>query len=58
MKLRKIMLLAAVQALGVLPASFPLPLISNILLWVTAALTVVSGVIYLMRSTKIITFTK
>ena len=52
------MLLAAVQALGVLPASFPLPLISNILLWVTAALTVVSGVIYLMRSTKIITFTK
>ena len=53
-----IMLLAAVQALGVLPASFPLPLISNILLWVTAALTVVSGVIYLMRSTKIITFTK
>lgn len=53
-----IMVLAAVQEMGVLPASFPLSLISNILLWVTAALTVVSGVIYLMRSTRIITFTK
>ena len=53
-----IMLLAAVQEMGLLPASFPLALISNILLWITAVLTVVSGVIYLMRSTKIITFTK
>ena len=53
-----IMLLAAVQEMGSLPASFPLALISNILLWITAVLTVVSGVIYLMRSTKIITFTK
>lgn len=53
-----IMVLAAVQELGALPAAFPLTLVSNILLWITAVLTVISGVIYLMRSTKLITFTK
>lgn len=53
-----IMVLAALQEMGVLPVSFPLSLVSNILLWITAALTVISGVIYLMRSTKVVTFTK
>lgn len=53
-----IMVLAAVQEMGVLPGSFPLSFFSNLLLWITAALTVVSGVIYLKRSTRIITFTK
>lgn len=52
------MVLAALQEMGVLPVSFPLSLVSNILLWITAALTVISGVIYLMRSTKVVTFTK
>lgn len=53
-----IMVLAALQEMGVPPASFPLSLVSNILLWITAVLTVISGVIYLMRSTKVVTFTK
>ena len=40
---------------GKMPA---LALISNILLWITAVLTVVSGVIYVIDSKKVIDYTK
>lgn len=40
---------------GKMPA---LALISNILLWITAVLTVVSGVIYVLDSKKVIDYTK
>lgn len=44
----------------VMPESFvlKLPLISNILLWITAVLTVISGVIYIVDSKKVIDYTK
>jgi len=38
--------------------NFGLPVVSNILLWITAVLTVVSGVIYIMQSRKLIDFSK
>lgn len=37
---------------------FNLPVISNILLWITAVLTAVSGVIYIAQSRKLIDFSK
>ncbi len=43
---------------GVLPESFPLPLISNILLGITALLTIISGVTYVVQGTKVIDFSK
>lgn len=41
-----------------LPAQLTLPAISNCLLWITAALTVVSGVIYLKDSKNVIDYAK
>ena len=42
-----VLLLLTLMDLGVLGASFPVGLISNILVWVSAAITVVSGAEYL-----------
>ena len=53
-----IMLLVAVSSLGVLPESFPLNIISQTLLWITAVLAVVSGVIYIKDGVKQIDFSK
>lgn len=47
------------ESLGIFNgASVSLPAVSNILLWITAALAVVSGVIYCVQSRKIIDFSK
>lgn len=43
---------------GVLPQTFPLPLVSNILLGITAVLTVISGVTYVIEGSKVIDFSK
>ncbi|MBR0535696.1 MAG: CDP-diacylglycerol--glycerol-3-phosphate 3-phosphatidyltransferase [Clostridia bacterium] len=53
-----IMLLAHLQEAGALGAEFPLAMISNILLGITAVLCVISGVIYVKQSIKIIDFSK
>ena len=39
-----------------LPRTFPLEIISEILLWILAAVTIISGVVYMYQSTKIINF--
>lgn len=51
-------LLSLQQDFHVLPAGFPLPLISEILLWICAALTLISGVTYVVEGAKIIDFSK
>jgi len=38
--------------------SFPISTVANGLLWITAALCVVSGVIYVKQSIKLIDFSK
>ena len=53
-----IMLLAELDYCGVLGESFPLSIVSNALLCVTAVLCVISGVIYVKQSIKIIDFSK
>ncbi len=53
-----IMLLSELNDIKVLPANFPLSTVSNALLWVTAVLCVISGIIYVKQSAKIINFTK
>ena len=53
-----IMLLAELDYCGVLGESFPLSVVSNALLSVTAVLCVISGVIYVKQSIKIIDFSK
>lgn len=53
-----IMLLGELCVIGLLPESFPLAIISEVLLWITAILTVVSGVIYLLESRKFLNFEK
>lgn len=53
-----IMLFAELESDGVWPASVSLPLVSNILLGITALLAVISGVIYTVNSVKIIDFSK
>ena len=53
-----IMLLAELDSAGVLGDSFPLGTVSNALLSVTAVLCVISGVIYVKQSIKIIDFSK
>lgn len=46
------------QDFHVIPAGFPLPLISEILLWICAALTLISGVTYVVEGARIIDFSK
>ncbi|MGN0526370.1 MAG: CDP-diacylglycerol--glycerol-3-phosphate 3-phosphatidyltransferase [Acutalibacteraceae bacterium] len=53
-----IMLLAELNYCGLLGESFPLSTVSNCMLWVTAVLCVVSGIIYIKEATKIIDITK
>lgn len=53
-----IMLLAELNDCGVLGEGFPLSTVSNALLWITAVLCVVSGVIYVKQSLKLIDFSK
>lgn len=53
-----IMLLSEVNDCGFLPDWFNFPLVSNCMLWVTAVLAVVSGIIYVKNSIKIIDFSK
>ena len=37
---------------GILPQGFPLPLVSNILMWIIAGLTVISGITYVYGARK------
>lgn len=53
-----IMLIKEIEYMGYIPKSFDIPLISNILLGITAVLTVVSGAIYITQSSKLIDFSK
>ena len=53
-----IMLLAELNAVGILGEGFPLSAVSNGLLWVTAVLCVISGIIYVKQSVKLIDFSK
>ncbi len=53
-----IMILAELNDVGVLAENFPLSAVSNGLLWVTAVLCVISGVIYVKQSVKLIDFSK
>ena len=53
-----IMIMAELYDIGVLPESFPLQIVSNALLGITAILCVISGVIYVKQSIKIIDFSK
>lgn len=54
-----IMLLLSLQKdFGVLPASFPMVIISNVLLGITALLTLISGITYVAQGAKIIDFSK
>ena len=43
---------------GVLPASFPLHTLSSVLLWITAIVTAISGVTYIIEGAKVIDFSK
>lgn len=53
-----IMLLAELNDIKALPENFPLSTVSNALLGITAVLCVISGIIYVKQSSKIINFTK
>ncbi len=53
-----IMLLAELDYAGVLGEGFPLSAVANALLTITAVLCVISGVIYVKQSIKIIDFSK
>lgn len=53
-----IMILAELNSWGILGENFPLSAVSNGLLSITAALCVISGVIYVKQSAKIIDFSK
>ena len=53
-----IMILAELDYCGLLGEKFPLSAVSNGLLWVTAILAVISGVIYVKQSIKLLDFSK
>ena len=53
-----IMILAELGYCGLLGENFNLPLVSNILLWITAVFAVISGAIYVKQSIKLIDFSK
>ena len=53
-----IMILAELDYCGILGEGFPLSAVSNGLLWITAVLCVISGVIYVKQSVKLIDFSK
>ena len=43
---------------GLLDGSLPLSVISSVLLWITAVLAVISGIIYIKDGVKVIDFSK
>lgn len=43
---------------GVLPETFPLHAVSSVLLWITAIVTAISGITYIIEGTKVIDFSK
>lgn len=53
-----IMIMAHLKDCGILGENFPLSQVSNGLLWITAILCVISGVIYVKQSIKLIDFSK
>lgn len=53
-----IMLFMALQEAAVIPEAFPLSVISSVLLWITAVLAVISGIIYIKDGIKVIDFSK
>lgn len=53
-----IMIMAELSYIGIIPDSFPLSAVANGMLWITAVLCVISGVIYIKQSIKIIDFSK
>lgn len=53
-----IMLFIALLDSGILPQSFPLGIISSVLLWITAVLAIISGIIYIKDGVKVIDFSK
>lgn len=53
-----IMLFMALQEATVIPDAFPLSVISSVLLWITAVLAVISGIIYIKDGIKVIDFSK
>jgi CDP-diacylglycerol--glycerol-3-phosphate 3-phosphatidyltransferase len=53
-----IMILGELVYIEALPDTFNLPLVSNALLWITAVLAVISGVVYIKQSVKLIDFSK
>lgn len=53
-----IMLFMALMQSGILTTAFPLDIISSVLLWITAVLAVISGIIYIKNGVKLIDFTK
>lgn len=53
-----IMLFMALQEAAVVPDAFPLSVISSVLLWITAVLAVISGIIYIKDGIKVIDFSK
>lgn len=53
-----VMVLAHLNDCGILGEKFPLSAVSNGLLWITAVLCVISGIIYVKQSVKLIDFSK
>lgn len=53
-----IMLIMSLMQTGVIPTDFPLAVISSVLLWITAVLAVISGIIYIKDGVKVIDFSK
>ena len=51
-------LLSLQQDFGVLPASFPLAVLANVLFGITALLTLISGITYVMEGAKLIDFSQ
>jgi len=53
-----VLILIELMAFGVLAADFPLALVSNLLFWVTAILSVISGILYTAGNREFISVTK
>ena len=53
-----IMLLISLKQINALPESFPLDILASVLLWITAAFAVISGIIYIKDGVKRIDFNK
>ncbi|MBE6716995.1 MAG: CDP-diacylglycerol--glycerol-3-phosphate 3-phosphatidyltransferase [Ruminococcaceae bacterium] len=53
-----IMFFIALNSVSIIPESFPLDTVSSVLLWITAVLAVISGIIYVKDGVKVIDFSK